>query len=131
MLVTAWQAVPQAMLIYIAALMTVPEDIYEASAIDGASALRQLWSITLPSISGFVLINVIIGFKDFLATYEIIVGLTDGGPGTATRSVAMTIFTGFDNGDYAYQMANSVIFFLITLAIALIQLRLTRGNARI
>lgn len=130
-LVTAWQAVPQAMLIYIAALMTVPEDIYEASAIDGASALRQLWSITLPSISGFVLINVIIGFKDFLATYEIIVGLTDGGPGTATRSVAMTIFTGFDNGDYAYQMANSVIFFLITLAIALIQLRLTRGNARI
>ncbi|KUG60195.1 carbohydrate ABC transporter permease [Nesterenkonia jeotgali] len=130
-LVTAWQAVPQAMLIYIAGLMTVPRDVYEASAIDGASAWKQLRSITLPLISGFVLINVIIGFKDFLGTYEIIVGLTDGGPGTSTRSVAMTIFSGFDNGDYAYQMANSTIFFLITLAIALIQLRLTRGNARI
>lgn len=130
-LVTAWQAVPQAMLIYIAGLMTVPRDVYEASAIDGASAWKQLRSITLPLISGFVLINVIIGFKDFLGTYEIIVGLTDGGPGTSTRSVAMTIFSGFDNGDYAYQMANSTIFFLITLTIALIQLRLTRGNARI
>ncbi len=130
-LVTAWQATPQAMLIYIAALMTVPKDVYEASAIDGASPWKQLRSITLPLISGFVLINVIIGFKDFLATYEIIVGLTDGGPGTATRSVAMTIFTGFENGDYAYQMANSTIFFLITLGIALIQLRLTRGSARI
>ncbi|MBE1515920.1 carbohydrate ABC transporter permease [Nesterenkonia halotolerans] len=130
-LVTAWQAVPQAMLIYIAGLMTVPQDVYEASAIDGASAWKQLRSITLPLISGFVLINVIIGFKDFLGTYEIIVGLTDGGPGTSTRSVAMAIFSGFDNGDYAYQMANSTIFFLITLTIALIQLRLTRGNARI
>lgn len=130
-LVTTWQAVPQAMLIYIAGLMTVPRDVYEASAIDGASPLKQLRSITLPLISGFILINVIIGFKDFLSTYEIIVGLTDGGPGTATRSVAMTIFSGFEDGDYAYQMANSTIFFLITLTIALIQLRITRGNARI
>lgn len=130
-LVTAWQAFPQAMLIYIAALMTVPQDVYEAAAIDGATAWKQLRSITLPLISGFVLINVIIGFKDFLATYEIIVGLTDGGPGTATHSVAMMIFRGFEYGDYAYQMANSTIFFLITLTIALIQLRVTRGNVRI
>jgi len=75
-----------------------------------------------------VLINVIIGFKDFLAAYEIILGLTDGGPGTATRSVTMAIFAGFEDGDYAYQMANSTVFFLITLAIALVQLRLTRGR---
>ncbi len=130
-LVTAWQATPQAMLIYIAGLMTVPKDVYEAAGIDGASGWQQLRNITLPLISGFVLINVIIGFKDFLSTYEIIVGLTDGGPGTATRSVAMAIFAGFEDGDYAYQMANSTIFFLITLAIALVQLRLTRGNARV
>lgn len=130
-LVTAWQATPQAMLIYIAGLMTVPKDVYEAAGIDGASGWQQLRGITLPLISGFVLINVIIGFKDFLSTYEIIVGLTDGGPGTATRSVAMAIFSGFEDGDYAYQMANSTVFFLITLALALVQLRLTRGNARV
>lgn len=130
-LVTAWQAFPQAMLIYIAALMTVPQDVYEAASLDGATAWKQLRNITLPLISGFVLINVIIGFKDYLATYEIIVGLTDGGPGTATHSVAMMIFRGFEYGDYSYQMANSTIFFLITLVIALFQLRLTRGNVRV
>ncbi|WP_010524695.1 ABC transporter permease subunit [Nesterenkonia sp. F] len=130
-LVTAWQAIPQAMLIYTAGLLTVPKDLYEASSIDGATPRRQLTTITLPLISGFVLINMIVGFKDFLGAYDIIVGLTDGGPGTATRSITMAIFSGFQNGDYAYQMANATIFFLITLTIALVQLRLTRGKARV
>lgn len=129
-LVTAWQAIPSAMLIYIAALVTIPNDVYEASALDGARAPQQLLRITLPMISGYVLINVILGFKGFLSMYDIIVGLTNGGPGTSTRSVAMTIFTGFDTGDYAYQMANSTIFFLIALAIALLQLRVSRGKAQ-
>ena len=129
-LVTAFQAAPPAMLIYIAGLMTIPRDVYEASAIDGARPWQQFRHITLPLVSGYVLINMIIGFKDFLSTYEIVVGLTDGGPGTSTVSVAMAIFRGFERGDYAYQMANSTIFFLITLAIALIQLRVTRGRAR-
>jgi raffinose/stachyose/melibiose transport system permease protein len=71
----------------------------------------------------------VIGFKNYLNSYDIIVGLTDGGPGTATRSVAMTIFTGFSSGDYAYQMANATIFFLIALVIALVQLRISRGKS--
>lgn len=129
-LVTTWQAIPSAMLIYIAALVTIPRDVYEASALDGARSVQQFLRITLPMISGYVLINIILGFKGFLSMYDIIVGLTNGGPGTATRSVAMTIFTGFDTGDYAYQMANSTIFFIITLAIALLQLRISRGRAQ-
>ena len=71
----------------------------------------------------------ILGFKNFLNAYDIIVGLTNGGPGTATRSIAMTIVTGFTGGDYAYQMANATIFFLITVVIALLQLSLTRGRS--
>ena len=55
-------------------------------------------------------------------------GLTDGGPGVATRSVAMSIFRGFEGGDYAYQMANAMVFFLISIALAGLQLRLTRGR---
>ena len=129
-LVTTWQAVPQAMLIYIAALVTIPGDVYEASSLDGATPFQQLTRITVPMISGYVLVNVILGFKNFLSTYDIIVGLTGGGPGTATRSVAMQIFSGFENGDYAYQMANSTIFFLITLVIALFQLRVSRGRTQ-
>lgn len=129
--VTAWQSIPATLLIYIAGVLSIPSDVYEAAALDGASARRQLFAITVPLTAGYILINVIISFKNFMNTYDVIVGLTDGGPGTATTSVAMSIFKGFTNGDYSYQMANATIFFLIAIAIALLQLRTTRGKAAI
>ncbi|MBB1512321.1 MULTISPECIES: carbohydrate ABC transporter permease [unclassified Tessaracoccus] len=128
-LVTTWGSVPSAMLIYIAGLMTVPGEVYEASSIDGATPAKNLWHITLPLVAGYVGINMILGFKGYLAVYDQIVGLTQGGPGTATRSVAFTIFAGFSGGDYAYQMANAAVFFVITIVIALLQLRLTQGRS--
>ncbi len=128
-IVTAWQAIPSALLIYIAGILSIPGEVYEAASMDGASSLRRLSSITLPLLAGYVVINMVIGFKNFLNAYDIIVGLTNGGPGTSTRSVAMTIFTGFTGGDYAYQMANATIFFLIALVLAVIQLRLNRGRS--
>ncbi|KQR10414.1 carbohydrate ABC transporter permease [Cellulomonas sp. Leaf334] len=128
-IVTAWQAIPSALLIYIAGILSIPAEVYEAASMDGASSMRRLVSITLPLVAGYVVINLVIGFKNFLNAYDIIVGLTNGGPGTATRSVAMTIFSGFTGGDYAYQMANATIFFLIAVVLAVIQLRLNRGRS--
>lgn len=125
-LVTAWQAVPGAIIIYLAGLLAISPEVYEAASIDGAGAWRQFRSITFPLIFGYVVINTILGLKGFLNAYDIIVGLTNGGPGTSTFSVAMTIFTGFTSGDYAYQMANAVIFFLVTVIISLLQLQLIR-----
>ncbi|WP_434968673.1 carbohydrate ABC transporter permease [Microbacterium sp. bgisy207] len=130
-IVTAWQAIPGTLLIYIAGLLSVPGDVYEAADLDGASKTQQLLRITLPLVAGYVVINVILGFKGFLNAYDIIVGLTNGGPGTATRSVAMTIIAGFNGGDYAYQMANATIFFLVAVAISILQLSLTRGRNQI
>ncbi|KAA9089215.1 carbohydrate ABC transporter permease [Microbacterium radiodurans] len=127
-IVTAWQAIPGTLLIYIAGLLSVPGDVYEAADLDGASKTQQLFRITVPLVAGYVVINVILGFKGFLNAYDIIVGLTNGGPGTATRSVAMTIIAGFNGGDYAYQMANATIFFVVAVLISLLQLSLTRGR---
>lgn len=127
--VTAWQAIPSSMLVFMAGLLAIPGDIYEAASIDGASAWQRFRGITLPLIAGYLMINTIIGFKNFLNAYDIIVGLTAGGPGTATYSIAMRIFSGFDGGDYAYQMANATVFFAIAVVLALLQLRLTRGKA--
>ncbi|MBF5082970.1 carbohydrate ABC transporter permease [Quadrisphaera sp. INWT6] len=127
-IVTAWQAIPSALIIYLAGLLAIPEEVYEASSLDGASPWRQFTAITLPLVAGYVVINTVLGFKNFLNAYDIIVGLTDGGPGTSTYSVAMTIFTGFQTGDYAYQMANAVVFFVITVLISLAQLRLINGR---
>ncbi|MGR2753323.1 carbohydrate ABC transporter permease [Agromyces arachidis] len=130
-IVTAWQSIPATLLIYIAGLLSIPGEVYEAADIDGAGAARRLWSVTLPLVAGYVVINIIIGFKNYLNVYEVIVGLTNGGPGTATRSIAMTIFTGFTGGDYAYQMANATLFFIIAVAISILQLRISRGRAAI
>lgn len=127
-IVTAWQAMPGTMLIYIAGLLSIPGDVYEAADIDGASGWQQLSRITVPLVFGYVVINIILGFKNFLNAYDIIVGLTNGGPGTATRSVALTIIQGFNGGDYAYQMANATIFFIVAILIALLQLSVNRGK---
>ncbi|MFC0682676.1 carbohydrate ABC transporter permease [Lysobacter korlensis] len=127
-IVAAWQSIPGALLIYIAGLLSIPGEVYEAADIDGATAWNRLISVTLPLVAGYVVINVILGFKNFLNVYDIIVGLTNGGPGTSTRSIAMVIFSGFTGGDYAYQMANATIFFIIAVVISVVQLRLTRGR---
>ncbi|AZC14220.1 MULTISPECIES: sugar ABC transporter permease [unclassified Microbacterium] len=127
-IVTAWQAIPGTLLIYIAGLLSVPGDVYEAADIDGANKRQQLWRITIPLVAGYVVINVILGFKNFLNAYDVIVGLTNGGPGTATRSIAMSIIFGFNSGDYAYQMANATIFFIVAVLISILQLSLTRGR---
>ena len=127
-LVTAWQAIPGTLLIYIAGLLSIPGDVYEAADIDGAAKRQQLFRITLPLVVGYVVINVILGFKNFLNAYDVIVGLTNGGPGTATRSIPMTIVTGFTGGDYAYQMANATMFFVIVIVLSVVQLRLSRGR---
>ncbi|MGN8027396.1 carbohydrate ABC transporter permease [Microbacterium sp. 22242] len=127
-IVTAWQAIPGTLLIYIAGLLSVPGEVYEAADLDGANKFQQLTRITVPLVAGYFVINVVLGFKGFLNAYDIIKGLTDGGPGTSTRSVAMTIIAGFNGGDYAYQMANATIFFVVAILISLLQLSVTRGR---
>ena len=122
--VTVWQAAPGVTIIYLAGLQSIPGEVHEAAELDGAGGFRKFSSITLPLILGYLVINVILGFKGYLGAYEIIVALTSGGPGTATVSVAMKIFSGFNGGDYAYQMANAVVFFVITVIISLVQLRM-------
>lgn len=124
--VTVWQAAPGATIIYLAGLQSISTDVIEAASLDGAGVWRQVRSISLPLIAGYVVINIILGFKGYLGTYEIIVALTGGGPGMATQSVAMRIFSGFAGGDYSYQMANAIIFFIITLIISLLQLQVLR-----
>ena len=75
-------------------------------------------------IGAFFTINMVLSLKGFLQAFDQIVALTNGGPGTATESVAMVIYRGgFQGGEYGYQMANSVIYLLVIVAVSVIQLR--------
>jgi len=124
--VASWQAIPGAIIIFLAGLVAIPTEVYEAASIDGASAWSKFRHMTFPLLFPFFIINSVLVFKNFLNVYDVVVGLTGGGPGTATTSVAQTIFNGFFNGDYAYQMANAVLFFIVTVILSILQLGVIR-----
>jgi raffinose/stachyose/melibiose transport system permease protein len=122
--VSAWQAIAFGVILYLAGLQTIPAELYEAAGLDGASYWRQFTSITFPMIGAFFTINMVLALKGFLQAFDQIVALTGGGPGTSTESVAMVIFRGgFQGGEYGYQMANSVVYLLVIVAVSVIQLR--------
>jgi len=119
-----WQACAFSIIIYLAGLQTIPGELYEAASLDGAKPWRQFRSITFPLISAFFTINVVLSLKGFLQVFDPIISLTNGGPGTSTESVTMLIFRGgFSGGEFAYQTANAVVFFIVITIVSLLQFR--------
>lgn len=119
-----WQSCAFAIIIYLSGLQTIPSELYEASSLDGASPWRQFTSITFPLIGAFFTINVVLSLKGFLQVFDPIVALTNGGPGTSTESVTLLIFRGgFSGGEFAYQTANAVVFFIVITIVSLFQFR--------
>lgn len=122
--VGVWQAVAFNTIIYLAGLQTVPYEVYEAASIDGASRWRQFTQMTFPLIMPYFTINMVLSFKNSLGVFDQVVALTSGGPGTATQSISFLIFrNGFQGGEYAYQTANGIIYFIVVLLISFAQLK--------
>ncbi|WP_059173260.1 carbohydrate ABC transporter permease [Bacillus sp. FJAT-27445] len=124
-LVAVWQSVAFSTILYLAGLVTISEDLYEAASIDGAGAWRKFWSITFPMIAPFFTINMVLAMKGFLQVFDQIVALTGGGPGRSTESIALLIYRGgFEGGEFAYQSANAVLYFIVIVAISVFQLKI-------
>lgn len=125
-IVAAWQSVAQTTLIYISGLQTVPEDVYEAGAIDGATGWKSFKSLTFPLIIPFFSINMVLSMKDFLMVFDQIMALTKGGPAQSTESISYLIYNnGMGGGQFGFQSANAVIFFIVIVAISVFQLNIT------
>lgn len=123
-IVAVWQSVAFNTVLYLSGLVTIDEDLYEAADIDGANNWSKFWKITFPLIMPFFTINMVVAMKNFLMVFDQIVALTGGGPGTTTESISLLIYRGgFQGGQYAYQSANAVVFFIIIVAISLFQIR--------
>ena len=122
-IVCAWQSVAMNTIIYISGLQTVPEDVYEASMLDGASRWKQFWKVTFPLVMPFVTINLVLSTKNFLMVFDQIMSLTKGGPAQSTESISYLIYrNGMDGGQFGFQSANAVIFFIVIVAISLFQM---------
>lgn len=123
-ILAVWQSCAFAIILYLAGLQTIPEELYEAASLDGASVWQQFRSITFPMIWAYFTINVVLSVKGFLQVFDPIVALTNGGPGTSTESVTMLIQRGgLTGGEFAYQTANAVVFFIVITVLSLLQFR--------
>ena len=118
-----WQGVAYSTLLYLAGLQTIDTEVYEAADIDGVNAWQKFWQITFPLIGPFFTINMV---------FDQVMALTKGGPDSKTETVSYLIFqNGLGNGEYAYQMANAVTFFIVLAILAFIQLKFFSGKEQI
>lgn len=126
MIVCAWQSVAMNTIIYISGLQTVPEDVYEAGSIDGATGWNKFRYLTFPLILSFFSINMVLCMKNFLMVFDQIMALTKGGPAQSTESISFLIYNnGMSGGQFGFQSANAVIFFIMIVAISVAQMSFT------
>ncbi|MDY3917596.1 MAG: sugar ABC transporter permease [Candidatus Limivivens sp.] len=122
-IVGAWQSVAMNTIIYISGLQTVPEDVYEAGALDGATGWKKFKNLTFPLIIPFFTINMVLCMKNFLMVFDQIMALTKGGPAQSTESISYLIYqNGMSGGQFGFQSANAVVFFVVIVAISVFQL---------
>ncbi len=124
--VCAWQAIAMNTIIYISGLQTVPEDVYEAGGLDGATGWKQFKLLTFPLIIPFFSINMVLSVKNFLMVFDQIMALTKGGPAQSTESISYLIYNnGMSGGQFGFQSANAVIFFLVIVTVSVAQMKFT------
>ena len=124
--VACWQSVAMNTIIYISGLQTVPEDVYEAGSIDGATGWSKFKNLTFPLIIPFFSTNMVLCMKNFLMVFDQIMALTEGGPAQSTVSISYLIYNnGMSGGQFGFQSANAVIFFIVIVVISVAQMKFT------
>lgn len=118
--VDAWRGIGYCMTIFLAGLQTIPKSLYEAAKIDGASFWQRLRYITLPMLSGAVMINLVFGITYGLKVFDIVYVLTNGGPGHATEVLTTYSFQLYSTGNYGMSTALNTILLVITAIIGII-----------
>ncbi len=115
------------MIIFLASLQSIPQDLYEAAEMDGSTSWRSFWRITLPLLAPSIVIAVILRTIWYLNQFTLIMGLTGGGPGYATTTLPIYIYgQAFSWGNMNVAAAAGTVSFLIMLCLLAIYLGTTR-----
>lgn len=131
--VTVWRSTGWYMMIYIAGLQSIPAELTEAAAIDGASAWQRTRFITLPMLAPSFTVNIILAFERGLKDFDSIFALTGGGPGDATLTIAINIYRqSFFFSRAGYGTAIGIMLFVMVTTLTLVQLVfLRKGEKRV
>lgn len=125
-LVNVWQYAGMTMVVYLAGLQSIPEELYESAKMDGADSWSSFRCITIPMLLPSIRINVVTNIIGSLSVFDIIMALTDGGPGYATESLSVYIMRMCYGSKTGYSTAVAIIMFFIILIPVIISMRLTK-----
>jgi multiple sugar transport system permease protein len=118
-IVDVWMWTPYVMLICLAGLSSIPDDIYEAAEVDRASKLRQFWSITLPMALPFIMLAVLFRGIENFKMFDMVNLLTGGGPGSTTEVASITLKReAFESWKTGYSSAFAIILFVTVFGLA-------------
>ncbi|MEH7118808.1 sugar ABC transporter permease [Neobacillus vireti] len=117
-LVDVWKGVGIATVIFIAGIMSIPHDYYEALMIDGGNAFHKFWNITLPLSRPAMNSVIILSFIGGLRSFDLVWAMTKGGPGFSTDLIASIIYKQYQAGFYGLSTAGNVILFLLVSVLA-------------
>jgi sn-glycerol 3-phosphate transport system permease protein len=124
-LTTVWLTLGTNIIVLLAGLQGIPEDIYEAARLDGARGVRMFTGITVPMVSPSLFFLLVVDTVAVLQSFTQIHLLTRGGPVDATRALVYSIYLdAFQNFQFGYASAQAVVLFLLVLTLTLIQFRI-------
>ena len=124
-----WKTTPFAALIMLAGLQAIPDDLYEAASVDGATGWQQFWHITLPLIRPAVLLALLFRTIDALRVFDLVFVMTQGGPADTTNVLQFYGYKKtFAEGMLGYGSAIAVAVFLLSLVLSLVYLRMLKTS---
>ena len=118
-LVDVWKGVGLATVIYIAGIVSIPQEYFEAARVDGASPLQNFWHVTLPLARPATVTVIILSLIGGLRSFDLIWAMTRGGPGFTSDVIASVIYKQYQAGFYGLSTAGNVLLFVLVTAIVL------------
>jgi len=125
-LMTTWRGLGLQMIIFLAGLQAIPNELYEAASVDGASPWHKFRYVTIPQLRPTILFSTVIASIGLMQFFEEPFVMTQGGPLDSTLSVAFHAYNQFSFGNYGYTGAISYVLFIVIAALTLLQFRLLR-----
>jgi raffinose/stachyose/melibiose transport system permease protein len=129
--VIVWQFAGYSMVIFLAGLQSVPREIYEAAAIDGAGAVRRFWSVVRPLLAPAFTVNLMLSIIGGIKLFDQVYALTGGGPGHATDTLSTLIYKdAFTLGEFGYSIALAVVLTIVVAVFSTGQYLVLSRNER-
>jgi raffinose/stachyose/melibiose transport system permease protein len=129
--VVVWQFAGYSMVIFLAGLQSVPKELYEAAAIDGAGPVRRFWSVVRPLLAPALTVNLMLSIIGGIKLFDQVYALTGGGPGHATDTLSTLIYKdAFTLGEFGYSIALAVVLTIVVAVFSTGQYLVLSRNER-